>query len=80
MVKVCAKASEAFGVETVEAASADPCIEHEADVFEHLEVLRHSGTGYRKRAGDLVDGHGPAREPLKDGHAGAIGEGIESGL
>jgi hypothetical protein len=75
-----AEAGETVRVKTVEAARTRSGIKHEADIFEDLEVLRHGGAGDGKRSGNLVDGHGSVSEPLEDGHAGAIGESVQSGL
>jgi len=80
LVEVRAETGDAFWVELVEPARSCFGIGHQAHILEYLEVLRNCGTSYGKHACELVDGDGPCRELLKDGHAGCVGERIESGL
>ena len=80
LVEVGTEAGDTLGVELVETAGSGSAVEHKAGIFEHFEVLGDGGPADGEGAGELIDGQRSAGELLKDGHAGSIPEGVETGL
>ena len=80
VIEVLAQKLEPVGVGSVEPAGADLSIEHQADVLEHLEVLRDGGPAHRESRGDLSDRQGSVAQAVEDGLAGRIAQGGEHRL
>jgi hypothetical protein len=80
LIEVGAEAGDAFRAELVQTAGSGAGIGHKACLLEDPQVLGDGGARYGESPGELVDGSGAGGELLKDGHAGLVAEGVESGL
>ena len=74
------EASDTFGIQLVNVAGSFSTVRHEARIFQYLQVLGNSGPAHGQGAGQLIDSDGARGQFLKDGHAGCVGKGIQSGL
>src|SRR5690348_8718442 len=64
-VEMCAQRGHALRVDLVQAARPLLPVEHQADVLEHLEVLRDRRPGDGQQVGELADRQRPVRQPLQ---------------
>jgi hypothetical protein len=79
-IEMSAQAGDAFRIQLVEAASSGSAVGHQSRIFQYAQVLGDRGTADWQASRQLIDGQRAAGEPLEDGHAGRIAEGIQSGL
>jgi len=75
-----AQTCDSFRVELVKATGTCSAVEHQACIFEDLQVLGNGGAADGKRLGEFIDGERTRREFLEDRHAGGVAESIETGL
>jgi hypothetical protein len=80
VIEVGAETGYALRIELVESARSGVDVEDETGVLEHLEVLGNGRPADGEGTRELVDGEGAGGEPLEDGHAGGVAQGIETGL
>ena len=75
-----AQAHHAFRVQSIETTRPGFGAGDQPGLLEHTQVLRDGRAAHGKHPRQLVHRDGAGDELLKDGHAGGIAEGIESGL
>jgi len=75
-----AEACDTFGIQLVDVAGSLSTVRDEARIFKYFQVLGNSGPAHGQGAGQLIDSDGARGQFLKDGHAGSVGKGIQSGL
>src|SRR4051794_27648033 len=77
LVQVAAQHGDPGWVRLVQPARADLSIEHEPDILQHLQVLRHGGTGHRQAGGELADRQRAVADAVEDEAARGIPQGLQ---
>jgi hypothetical protein len=80
VIEVGSEARHSLGIQPIEPARPGFTIRDEPGVFQHLEMLRDSGTRDREPPREFIDGQRAARKALENRHASGVCEGIKPGL
>jgi len=76
-IEVRAQRLDARGVQFVESAVSIGPIDDQMGVLQDSQVLGDRRPGDRKAPGELADRLRPVQQPLEDGSAGRIAEGVQ---
>jgi hypothetical protein len=80
LVEVRAQKGDPMGVELIQAPCPGLAVGHQSGILEYAKVLGDSRTADRQSGGQFMDGQGTVGQPLNDGHAAGISEGVKAGL
>jgi len=80
VLEVGAQTGDALGAQPVYASCANFVVCHQTGFLQNPEVLRDGWAAHRQVSGQLMHCHRSLAESLKDGHAGAVAQGVQSGF
>src|SRR5262249_4176577 len=69
--------AQGLGIEPIYAIAAFALFLHQMRLVQNTQVFRDGWPAYLEAAGDLVNGEPAIAQPIEDGAAGGIGDGLK---